>query len=59
MTPDSKQRESLRQLSGKIYHLAGTVNDNENIAFKADWEGLSIDHVQVLLDIAKECGCEG
>ena len=59
MTLDFKQRESLRQLSGKIYHLAGTVNDNENIAFKADWEGMSLEHVQKLLEIASECGCRG
>ena len=59
MTLDSKQRESLRKLSGKIYHLAGTVNDNENIAFKADWEGMSLENVQKLLEIAIECGCLG
>lgn len=59
MTLDSKQCEALRQLSGKIYHLAGTVNDNENIAVKAYRDGMSISHVQKLLDIAKECGCEG
>ena len=59
MTLDSKQREALRQLSGRIYNLAGTVNDNENIAFKADYNGLSISHVQQLLNIAKESGCKG
>lgn len=59
MTLDSKQREALRQLSGKIYHLADTINDNENIAFKAGFEGLSISHVQQLLDIAKESCCNG
>ena len=59
MPLDSKQREALRQLSGGIYNLAGTVNDNENIAFKADYNGLSISHVQQLLNIAKESGCKG
>ena len=51
MTLDSKQRESIRQFTGKLYQLAGTVNDGENIASKAYFCGLTIDQVQQVLNI--------